>query len=98
MPFAFCTREKIWCEFAESVKTGESTRLMQQLAHKHNMVIVSCILERDETHGSILWNTAVVIGNHGNIIGKHRKVCLFSKTSVCFLIVRIQYLAINSDL
>ncbi|CAK9197470.1 unnamed protein product [Sphagnum jensenii] len=73
MPFAFCTREKIWCEFAESVKTGESTRLMQQLAHKHNMVIVSCILERDEVHGSILWNTAVVIGNHGNIIGKHRK-------------------------
>ncbi|KAI9073467.1 hypothetical protein K1719_044577 [Acacia pycnantha] len=38
MPFAFCTREKTLCEFAEVIR-----------------------------------NTAVVIGNHGNIIGKHRK-------------------------
>lgn len=73
MPFAFCTREKSWCEFAESAEAGESTKLLQGLAEKHNMVIVSPILERDEAHGSTLWNTAVVIGNHGNIIGKHRK-------------------------
>lgn len=37
-------------------------------------VIVSPILERDAAHGDVVWNTAVVIGNHGNIIGKHRKV------------------------
>lgn len=74
MPFAFCTREKSWCEFAESAETGESTKLLQGFAKKHNMVIVSPILERDEAHGSTLWNTAVIIGNHGNIIGKHRKV------------------------
>lgn len=36
-------------------------------------VIVSPILERDEAHGGVLWNTAVVIGNNGNVIGKHRK-------------------------
>ena len=30
--------------------------------------------ERDEEHGETLWNTAVIIGNKGNIIGKHRKV------------------------
>ncbi len=29
--------------------------------------------ERDEAHGDTLWNTAVIIGNKGNIIGKHRK-------------------------
>jgi beta-ureidopropionase len=74
MPVAFCTREKSWCEFAESVETGESTELLQGLAAKHNMVIVSPVLERDEAHGSTLWNTAVIIGNHGNVIGKHRKV------------------------
>ncbi|KAL6211415.1 hypothetical protein ACLB2K_016641 [Fragaria x ananassa] len=33
----------------------------------------SPILERDVNHGETLWNTAVIIGNHGNIIGKHRK-------------------------
>ena len=38
-------------------------------------VIVSSILERDAAHGDVVWNTAVVVGNHGNIIGKHRKVC-----------------------
>lgn len=72
MPFAFCTREKRWCEFAEPID-GESTQFLQDLARKYNMVIVSPILERDVNHGETLWNTAVVIGNHGNIIGKHRK-------------------------
>ncbi|CAA7395399.1 unnamed protein product [Spirodela intermedia] len=72
MPFAFCTREKRWCEFAEPID-GESTRFLQELARKYNMVIVSPILERDVNHGETLWNTAIIIGNHGNIIGKHRK-------------------------
>ena len=34
---------------------------------------MSPILERDEAHGDTIWNTAVVIGNRGNVIGKHRK-------------------------
>lgn len=34
----------------------------------------SPILERDEAHGETIWNTAVVISNNGNVIGKHRKV------------------------
>ncbi|GLT53135.1 hypothetical protein SLA2020_264270 [Shorea laevis] len=67
MPFAFCTREKRWCEFAEPVD-GESTRFLQDLALKYNMVIISSILERDVNHGETLWNTAVIIGNHGNIM------------------------------
>ncbi|KAL4457924.1 hypothetical protein ABPG75_012789 [Micractinium tetrahymenae] len=73
MPFAFCTREKSWCEFAESAEEGPSTRLCQELARKHGMVIVNPILERDDAHGGTIWNTAVVIGNNGNVIGKHRK-------------------------
>lgn len=73
MPFAFCTREKRWCEFAEPVD-GESTQFLQDFALKYNMVIISPILERDINHGETIWNTAVIIGNHGNIIGKHRKV------------------------
>lgn len=87
MPFAFCTREKSWCEFAESAETGESTQFLQALAQKHNMVIVSPILERDEAHGSTLWNTAVIIGNHGNVIGKHRKVRSLC-TRTCFYCTR----------
>lgn len=72
MPFAFCTREKQpWLEFAEPVD-GPSTRFLAQLARRYNMVILSSILERDEIHQTI-HNTVVVIGNRGNILGKHRK-------------------------
>ncbi|KAF3850630.1 hypothetical protein F7725_012402 [Dissostichus mawsoni] len=58
MPFAFCTREKEpWTEFAESAEEGNTTRFCQ---------------ERDARH-STLWNTAVVISNTGNVLGKTRK-------------------------
>lgn len=73
MPFAFCTREKHpWLEFAEEVD-GPSTQRLAKLAKKHNMVIVSPILERDSINGDTIHNTAVVISNRGNIIGSHRK-------------------------
>eukprot|EP01062_Namystynia_karyoxenos_P063879 TRINITY_DN56689_c0_g1_i1.p1 TRINITY_DN56689_c0_g1~~TRINITY_DN56689_c0_g1_i1.p1 ORF type:complete len:417 (+),score=162.52 TRINITY_DN56689_c0_g1_i1:79-1251(+) len=73
-PFFFCTREKDpWCEFGECAETGPSFHFISALAKKYNMVIVSPILERDLEHCGILWNTAVVIGNNGNYIGKHRK-------------------------
>lgn len=53
MPFAFCTREKLpWTGFAEDAKTGPSTQFCQRMAKKHNMVIVSPILERDMDHGT----------------------------------------------
>ncbi|KAF0972854.1 hypothetical protein FDP41_009103 [Naegleria fowleri] len=74
MPFAFCTREKQpWMEFAEEAETGRSTLFLRRLAKKYNMVIVSPILERDSEHNDVIWNTAVVIGNRGNYIGKVRK-------------------------
>lgn len=74
MPFAFCTREKMpWLDFAECAQTGRSTMWLRKMARQHNMVIVSPILERDLEHGDTIWNTAVVIGNNGNYIGKHRK-------------------------
>lgn len=74
MPFAFCTREKFpWCEFAEEVETGVTTMFVSNLAKQYNMVIISPILERDSAHGDRIWNTCVVIGENGRIIGKHRK-------------------------
>eukprot|EP00937_MAST-01D_sp_MAST-1D-sp2_P003455 g3455.t1 len=74
MPFAFCTREKLpWTSFAECAETGPSTEFCKKMAKKYNMVIVSPILERDNSHAGTIWNTAVVIGNGGNVIGKHRK-------------------------
>jgi beta-ureidopropionase len=74
MPFAFCTREKQWCEFAELADgRGASVAVCQALAARWGMVIVCPILERDDAHSDTVWNTAVVISHTGAIIGKHRK-------------------------
>jgi len=74
MPFAFCTREKEpWCEYAESAEFGPTTKFLQEFAKSYNMVIISPILERDDTHQDTIWNTAVVIDNQGQYLGKHRK-------------------------
>uniref|UniRef100_A0A8C5S203 Beta-ureidopropionase n=1 Tax=Laticauda laticaudata TaxID=8630 RepID=A0A8C5S203_LATLA len=74
MPFAFCTQEKLpWTEFAESAEDGPTTRFCQMLAKKHNLVVVSPILERDAAHGGTLWNSAVVISSSGCVLGKSRK-------------------------
>lgn len=43
-----------------------------QLCIRYNMVVISPILERDDVT-DIIWNTAVVIDNHGRVLGKHRK-------------------------
>eukprot|EP00698_Gefionella_okellyi_P003264 TRINITY_DN13042_c0_g1_i1.p1 TRINITY_DN13042_c0_g1~~TRINITY_DN13042_c0_g1_i1.p1 ORF type:complete len:408 (+),score=84.22 TRINITY_DN13042_c0_g1_i1:56-1225(+) len=74
LPFFMCTREKYpWCEFAADARTGRPTVFLSQLAKKYNMVIVNPILERDTEHQDTIHNTAVIIGNNGNYIGKHRK-------------------------
>lgn len=71
-PFFLCTREKYpWIEFGEPID-GQSSQMLQELAKKHNMVIVSSILERVPHKGTVL-NTAVIIDNHGTILGKQEK-------------------------
>ncbi|CAD6192175.1 unnamed protein product [Caenorhabditis auriculariae] len=74
MPFAFCTRERLpWTEFAESALHGITTQFLSKLARKLDIVIVSPILERDEEKDDVIWNTAVIISNHGTVIGRTRK-------------------------
>ncbi|XP_032514719.1 beta-ureidopropionase-like [Danaus plexippus] len=71
MPFFLCTKEKNkWADFAESAVDGPSTLFLSKLAKKYEMVIVSPILESDSAEW---WNTAVVIDEEGNYLGKHRK-------------------------
>eukprot|EP00771_Trimastix_marina_P003784 gnl/Trimastix_PCT/518.p2 GENE.gnl/Trimastix_PCT/518~~gnl/Trimastix_PCT/518.p2 ORF type:complete len:387 (-),score=147.96 gnl/Trimastix_PCT/518:86-1246(-) len=73
VPFFMCTREKDpWCQYAEP-PTGPSTRMLQELARQHNVVIIAPILRRDEAHGDTVHNTAMVISNNGAIIGMHDK-------------------------
>ena len=73
MPFGFCTRERVWGEFAEDAATGPSVALARELAAEYSMVVVAPILERDAAHAETIWNTAVVVDAGGAVIGKHRK-------------------------
>lgn len=43
------------------------------MAQQHRLIIISPILERDTNHGDVIWNTAVILSEHGVVIGKQRK-------------------------
>lgn len=59
-------------ETAEAIP-GPTTDYFAELAKKHALHIVLSMYERDE---EAVYNTAVLIGPDGELIGKYRKVCL----------------------
>ena len=59
-------------EIAEAVP-GPTTDYFGQLAASHNLHIVLSLYERDR---HLVYNTAVLVGPDGKLIGKYRKVCL----------------------
>jgi len=59
-------------EIAESVP-GATTEYFGKLAKKHSLHLVLSLYERS---GHLVYNTGVLIGPDGNLIGKYRKVCL----------------------
>jgi len=68
----FCAEQKTkWYELVEKIPDGETTILMQDLAKKHNMVIIVPIYE-EEIKG-VYYNTAAVIDADGKYLGKYRK-------------------------
>lgn len=59
-------------EVAEPVP-GPTTDYFGQLAREHDLHIVLSLYEREE---HLIYNTAVLLGPDGRLIGKYRKVCL----------------------
>ena len=69
----FCpSRDAKWYRAAEKIPDGHTTKLMQEYAKKHNMVIVVPIYEEDDVPG-VYYNTAAVIDADGAYLGKYRK-------------------------
>ena len=52
---------------------GPSTDYLASLAREHNLHIVTSLHERV---GHLIYNTAVLLGPDGKLVGKYRKVCL----------------------
>jgi N-carbamoylputrescine amidase len=68
----FCpSQDKKWYGLAEKIPEGPTTKLMQELAKKHRMVIVVPIYEEEMT--GVYYNTAAVIDADGKYLGKYRK-------------------------
>ncbi len=68
----FCAEQKAkWYELVEKIPNGPTTKLMQEVAKKHNMVIVVPIYEEEIT--GVYYNTAAVIDADGTYMGKYRK-------------------------
>ncbi|MEM7047984.1 MAG: nitrilase-related carbon-nitrogen hydrolase [Pseudomonadota bacterium] len=68
----FCpSQDTRWYAAAEAIPDGPTTKLMQEYAKKHNMVIVVPIYEEHMT--GVYYNTAAVIDADGTYLGKYRK-------------------------
>jgi N-carbamoylputrescine amidase len=68
----FCAEQNTrWYDSVERIPDGPTTKLMQELAAKHSMVIVVPLYE-EEAPG-IYYNTAAVIDADGQYLGKYRK-------------------------
>src|SRR6185312_15094946 len=69
----FCpSQDSKWYRAAEPVPEGPTTRLMQELARRHAMVIVAPLYEEAMT--GVYYNTAAVIDADGSYLGKFRKI------------------------
>jgi N-carbamoylputrescine amidase len=68
----FCpSQDAKWYAAVERIPEGPTTKLMQELAKKHRMVIVVPIYEEEIT--GVYYNTAAVIDADGKYLGKYRK-------------------------
>ncbi len=68
----FCPSQDVkWYGLTEKIPDGPTTKLMQDLAKKHKMVIVVPIYEEHMT--GVYYNTAAVIDADGKYLGKYRK-------------------------
>jgi N-carbamoylputrescine amidase len=68
----FCAEQTTrWYDAVEQIPDGPTTKLMQELAKKHQMVIVVPLYEEETT--GVYYNTAAVIDADGTYLGKYRK-------------------------
>src|SRR5881296_93006 len=57
--------------YTEKIPDGPTTKLMQELAKKHSMVLIAPMYEEDQA--GIYYNTAAIVDADGKYLGKYRK-------------------------
>ena len=70
-PYFCAEQDTRWYEIAEHIPDGPTIKLMQKLSREHKIILVVPIYEVDMT--GVYYNTAAVIDEHGEFLGKYRK-------------------------
>ena len=71
-PYFCAEQETRWYDFTERIPDGPTIKRMQDLARQHKMALIVPIYEI-ESEG-VFYNTAAVIDNAGEYLGKYRKM------------------------
>lgn len=71
-PYFALYRDPMWHELAEDARTGPTVTALRVAARTHGMILVAPIYERCAATGK-RFNTAVIIDEHGEILGTYRK-------------------------
>lgn len=69
-PYFALTENEMWRGLAEDAETGPTVTELRAEARACQMIVVAPIYERD---GERRFNTAVVIDEHGEVLGRYRK-------------------------
>jgi N-carbamoylputrescine amidase len=70
-PYFCAEQESKWYQLTERIPDGPTIKLMQDLAKRHEMVLVVPIYEEDLT--GVYYNAAAVIDADGEYLGKFRR-------------------------
>ena len=71
-PYFCAEQDAKWYTLTERIPDGPTTKLMQELAKKHKLVLVVPMYEEDIT--GVYYNSASVIDADGEYLGKFRKI------------------------
>jgi predicted amidohydrolase len=71
-----CTKEQFQ-ELAEAVPSGEAIRKITELCKRYGVYLVYGFAERDPVLSDVLYNSAVLINDKGDVAGVYRKTHLF---------------------